>query len=74
MFSGEAANASTNLIVFGLNLRGLEANTETLWVRDRVMLMVFNATLSNISVISWKSVLLVEEKRLGDLHKKKSHK
>ena len=43
MFSGEAANASTNLIVFGLNLRGLEANTETLWVRDRVMFMVFNA-------------------------------
>jgi hypothetical protein len=74
VFSGEAANASTNLIVFGLNQRGLEANTETLWVRDRVMFMVFNATLSNISVISWKSVLFVEEKRLGDLHKKKSHK
>ena len=26
-----------------------------------VMVMVFNATLNNISVISWKSVLLVEE-------------
>jgi hypothetical protein len=25
------------------------------------MVMVFNATLNNISVISWKSVLLVEE-------------
>ena len=26
-----------------------------------VMVMVFNATFNNISVISWKSVLLVEE-------------
>jgi len=26
-----------------------------------VMLMAFNATFNNISVISWKSVLLVEE-------------
>jgi hypothetical protein len=26
-----------------------------------VMIMVFNATLNNISVISWRSVLLVEE-------------
>jgi hypothetical protein len=33
--------------------------TETLWVRVRVM--VFNATFNNISVISWRSVLLVEE-------------
>jgi hypothetical protein len=27
----------------------------------RVGIMVFNATLNNISVISWQSVLLVEE-------------
>jgi hypothetical protein len=27
----------------------------------RVKLMVFNATFNNISVISWRSVLLVEE-------------
>jgi hypothetical protein len=27
----------------------------------RVMVMVFNATVNNISVISWQSVLLVEE-------------
>ena len=27
----------------------------------RVMVMVFNATFNNISVISWRSVLLVEE-------------
>jgi hypothetical protein len=26
-----------------------------------VMVMVFNATVNNISVISWQSVLLVEE-------------
>jgi hypothetical protein len=26
--------------------------------------MVFNATLNNISVISWQSVLLVEETRV----------
>jgi len=28
-----------------------------------VCLMVFNATFNNISVISWRSVLLVEETR-----------
>jgi hypothetical protein len=27
---------------------------------DEVMVMVFNATFNNISVISWQSVLLVE--------------
>jgi hypothetical protein len=28
---------------------------------DRVRVMVFNATFNNISVIVWRSVLLVEE-------------
>jgi len=28
---------------------------------SKVMVMVFNATFNNISVISWQSVLLVEE-------------
>jgi hypothetical protein len=28
---------------------------------NRVRLMVFNVTFNNISVISWRSVLLVEE-------------
>ena len=28
---------------------------------DVVCLMVFNATVNNISVVSWRSVLLVEE-------------
>ena len=30
-------------------------------VRVRVRVLVFNATFTNISVISWRSVLLVEE-------------
>jgi hypothetical protein len=30
-------------------------------IRVRVRVMVFNATFNNISVISWRSVLLVEE-------------
>ena len=35
----------------------------------RVGIMVFNATLNNISVISWQSVLLVEETReFGENH------
>jgi len=29
--------------------------------RVRVWVMLFNATFNNISVISWRSVLLVEE-------------
>jgi hypothetical protein len=32
-----------------------------------VCLMVFNATVNNISVISWRSVLLVEE--IGENHR-----
>ena len=33
------------------------------------MAMVFNATLNNISIISWQSVLLVEETRVpGENH------
>ena len=30
-------------------------------LRVRVMFMVFNATVNNISIISWQSVLLVQE-------------
>jgi hypothetical protein len=30
-------------------------------MRVRVMVMVFNATFNNISVISWGSILLVEK-------------
>jgi len=36
----------------------------------RVRVMVFNATFNNISVISWRSVLLVEETGvLGENHR-----
>ena len=35
----------------------------TVFVYHVVCLMVFNATFNNISVISWQSVLLVEETR-----------
>ena len=31
---------------------------------ERASVVVFNATLNNISVISWRSVLLVEETRV----------
>jgi len=31
------------------------------WLRERVRAMVFNTTFNNISVVSWRSVLLLEE-------------
>ena len=34
---------------------------EDIWVIVRVRVMVFNETFNNISVISWRSVLLMEE-------------
>jgi len=38
------------------------------WLRFRFM--VFNATFNNISVISWRSVFLVEETRVpGENHR-----
>jgi hypothetical protein len=36
-------------------------NVKTCNFRSFVCFMVFNATFNNISVISWQSVLLVEE-------------
>ena len=33
---------------------------------DRVSVIVFNATFNNISVISWRSVLLVEKTRVPE--------
>ena len=39
-------------------------------LRRKFMVMVFNATFNNISVISWWSVLLVEETRVpGENHR-----
>ena len=33
----------------------------TIWVVVWFRFMVFNATVNNVSVVSWQSVLLVEE-------------
>jgi hypothetical protein len=39
-------------------------------VKEKVMVMVFNATFNNISVISWWSVLLVGENGVhGENHR-----
>jgi len=38
-------------------------------LRFRFRFMVFNATFNNISVISWRSVLFVEEKVPGENHR-----
>jgi hypothetical protein len=40
------------------------SNIEVLHVLEGVRVMVCNATFNNISVISWQSVLLVEETRV----------
>jgi hypothetical protein len=39
----------------------MEKDRNSLIVEVKVRVMVFNATFNNISVISWWSVLLVEE-------------
>jgi hypothetical protein len=36
-------------------------NNFTMTMRDRVRVLMFNATFNNISIISWRSVLLVGE-------------
>ena len=61
-----ARNNSTNLMVYGETGRySIYINTKLrilyFWNIVTVMIMVFNATFNNISVISWRSVLLVEE-------------
>ena len=42
----------------------ITANHHKSLIRVRVRIMVFNATCTNISVISWWSVLLVEKTRV----------
>jgi len=38
-------------------------------INNRVRVMMFNATFNNISVISWRSVLLMEENEVrGENH------
>ena len=50
------------IIYSGLDLK-LQSSLAVLWDHwsGRVRVMVFNATFNNISAISWRSVLLVEE-------------
>ena len=39
-------------------------------INKQIWFMVFNATFQNISVVSWQSVLLVEETRVpGENHR-----
>jgi hypothetical protein len=73
VLSGEATN--TNFIVFGLTQPGLEPTTYSTrgehanhYTTNAVILnlnefefLVFYATFSNISAISWQPVLVVEE-------------
>ena len=61
-----ARNNSTNFMVYGETGRySIYINTKLrilyFWNIVTVMIMVFNATFNNISVISWWSVLLVED-------------
>ena len=44
--------------------RGYFENIKSYLQLNGVMVVVFNATFNNISVISWRSVLLVEETRV----------
>ena len=37
-----------------------------IYIEDNVKVMVFNAIFKNISVISWQSVLMVEETRVHE--------
>jgi hypothetical protein len=47
------------MLVFKIKFRGV-----------RVMVIVFNATFNNIPVVSWQSVLLVEDTRVrGENHR-----
>ena len=54
----------------GKNLQTCQSPGYKRHLKVRVRIMVFNATLNNISVISWPSVLLVEETRVpGEIHR-----
>jgi hypothetical protein len=47
---------------------GCNVHTLYRWLQKMVMAIVFNATFNNTSVISWRSVLLVEDTNGGDMH------
>ena len=55
------------IYIYYLNLRGLGSCCLISWTYLGLGLPVFNATFNNISVISWWSVLLVEE--TGENHR-----
>jgi hypothetical protein len=50
---------TTSQVTWIVNIIGVELGN--LHLKIRVILMVFNATFNNISVISWWSILLVQE-------------
>jgi len=53
-----------DLLLHWVDLYQLLKSTRDIVPFWRVRVMVFNATFNNISVISWRSVLLVEETEL----------
>jgi hypothetical protein len=76
VLSGQADNA--NVIVLDDNYQSSEPLNRVKWYRDKMMqgkkllegVILFNATFNNISVISWRSVLLVGEIGvLGENHR-----
>jgi hypothetical protein len=55
-----------------INQVNINVSRHTLFGQS-VWLMVFNATFNNISVTSWRSVLLVEETRVPEEPHRQSH-
>ena len=60
----DLVNRDPNSINNHLGVSGL---MQFVLYKNRVRVMVFNATFNNISAISWRSVLLVEE--TGENHR-----
>ena len=54
----------TGISWVGEQIMNWESDKHSVLVDGLVWFMLFNATLNNISVISWQSVLLVEETRV----------
>ena len=62
-FSAQHATVPSHLRFWRRRFKNFQLNRMYNWLCLFVCLMVFNATFNNISVISWQSVLLVEESR-----------
>ena len=78
LFRWFSANWSSRGFFFNLRHRLIIVSVDTMFHRkgwnyqggNRVRVMVFNATFNNISVISWQSVLLLEETEVhGENHR-----